>query len=212
MRDPGSRSNESTDAPRDPESRPGAPASRESPEQPPIRIKSGFSRADLRTERLPEGDAIVKDFRGKGLLFRRWIGPWLLDREQRAYERLCGLDGFPAWQRRLDRAALAVARVEGTVLSREIARRLGRPFFDRLQATVDAMHDRGVVHFDLHQKRNILVTDDGRPVLIDFASAIRFAPGRLSRPPLCVLKRPDRMAVLKFKARLPELKLTPACR
>ncbi len=172
----------------------------------PLRVKSGFSRAELRIERFPEGDAVVKDFRGKGLLFRRWIGPWLLDREERAYDRLHGAPGFPSWHRRLDRGALAIARVDGSVLSREVAHAFGIALFQRLEATVDRMHERGVLHFDLHQKRNILVTASGEPVLIDFASAFCLRPRRLAKGPLRILTRPDRGSILKFKARyLPEL-------
>ena len=127
------------------------PRANDSPDPAPLQVKTGFSRAALRVERFPDGEAVVKDFRAKGFVFRKWIGPWLLDREERAYSRLEGVPGFPAWSRRLDRGALAIARVEGAVLSREVAEQFGAPLFQRLEATVDTMHDRGVLHFDLHQ-------------------------------------------------------------
>ena len=164
--------------------------------------KQSFSRAILRLIELDEGPAVVKDFSGKGWLFREIVGPWLLTREERAYERLCGMPGFPPFAKRLGRYELAVARVDGEVLGKDVAPRLDRAFFDEFAATVDRMHARGVFHLDLHQKRNILVTPEGRPILIDFASSFRLGDNwlvaRTIRPVFAGL---DRVSVIKFKSR-----------
>ena len=170
-------------------------------------VKQSFSRALLHTETIDDREAVVKDFSSKGWLFRCWIGPFLLGREERAYAALCGLEGFPGWYRRLNRQTLAVERIRGEVLSRELAGRHGRVLFAALAETVDRMHAAGIVHLDLHQKRNILVRDDGRPVLIDFASSFRFGTGSaFSRWLVRTIGRADRACVIKFKARyVPEL-------
>jgi RIO-like serine/threonine protein kinase len=70
--------------------------------------------------------------------------------------------------------------------------------FDRLAATVAAMHARGVVHLDLRQRRNVLVDDGGIPRVIDFSAALVLPPGgwRLRR-----LAAVDVSGVLKYKRR-----------
>jgi RIO-like serine/threonine protein kinase len=55
------------------------------------------------------------------------------------------------------------------------------------------MHERGVVHLDLRQRKNILVDGD-RPWVIDFANALR---GRLASK----LAGVDESALLKWKQR-----------
>ena len=41
------------------------------------------------------------------------------------------------------------------------------------------MHRRGVAHLDLRHRSNVLVGENGDPILIDFGSAITFHPGGL---------------------------------
>ena len=174
-------------------------------------VKQSFSRAGLHERSLDEGKAVIKDFGEKGFLLRRLIGPFLLDREERAYARLSGLEGIPRWFRRMDRTSLAIEKIDGEVLGRECARRHGPVLVDRLTETVDEMHRRGVVHLDLHQRRNILVTPDGKPILIDFATSVRFNEPGDRRPsmPQRLLERIDRAAILKFRARYFEDTLAP---
>lgn len=51
------------------------------------------------------------------------------------------------------------------------AEELPLDFFDLVDAAVQAMHVEGVCHNDLHKEQNLVVGDDGRPVLIDFQLA-----------------------------------------
>jgi len=156
----------------------------------------------------------VKDFGSQGFWLRPIVGPFLLDREERAYARLRGLEGFPRWSRRVDRTSLAIERVEGDVLGREAATRHGPELIERLAETVERMHRRGVVHLDLHQKRNILVSPEGRPTLIDFATSLVFRERPDGRPTLLqrLFERVDRAAILKFRARYFEATLSTADR
>ena len=62
------------------------------------------------------------------------------------------------------------------------ATHLARDFFDQLDALVQALHERGVCHNDLHKEQNIVVGDDGYPALIDFQLAsVHRRCGRLFR-------------------------------
>jgi serine/threonine protein kinase len=62
------------------------------------------------------------------------------------------------------------------------------------------MHARGVVHLDQRHQGNVLVGDDGAPVLIDFGSALVLPPGSLAaRVARVLLGWIDRGAVRKWR-------------
>ena len=65
------------------------------------------------------------------------------------------------------------------------------------------MHARGVAHLDLRHRSNVMVDEQGRPVLIDFASAVCFRPGSLlARLLLPRLASVDLGALQKWRERL----------
>jgi predicted Ser/Thr protein kinase len=146
---------------------------------------------------------VVKDFAPRGALVRAWLGPWLLRRELRAYRVLEGHPAVPRLLGPVDRLAFAVEFRPGRRMSRRLAGDVPPAFVDALEAAVREMHARGVVHLDLRHRSNVLVGDDGAPILIDFASAFCFRPGGLAArwllPPLAVL---DLRAVEKWRRRL----------
>lgn len=150
-----------------------------------------------------EGPVVVKDFAPRGRWIRRLIGPRLIDREERAYRRLAGLPAVPRLLGRVDRLALVLEYRPGVLLSRSLRGRLPATFLDELTSAVAAMHARGVVHLDLRHRSNVLAGDDGRPVLVDFASALRFDVGtRRGRAAVALLGVFDRRALAKWRARL----------
>ncbi len=182
---------------------------------------TGLSRADLAARRLrvlhrgrsrnpdvflvqsERGPVVVKDFAPRAAWVRLLLGPWLNAREMRAYRALDGLDAVPRLLGRIDRLAFAVEYRPGRRMSRRLAGQVPADFVSRLEAAVAAMHARGVVHLDLRHRSNVLVDAAGRPVLIDFASALCLRPER--RPDRWLLRwlsRWDRDAVAKWRERL----------
>lgn len=159
----------------------------------------------LRTSR---GEVVVKDLHGlrpPG----RWLAAWLLSRERRVLERLAGVPGVPPVLGVLEDGGLVLGRMAGRPLDREAFARRPRELAGALRELVAAMHDRGVYHLDLHQRRNLLVDPAGRLSVVDFGAAL--APGPLGRRlwgPL--LARVDRAGVLKYLARYAPEELTPA--
>jgi predicted Ser/Thr protein kinase len=155
---------------------------------------------------LVEGDAglvVVKDFLPRAALVRRWLGPWLLDRELRAYRRLEGLPAVPRTLGRIDRHAFAVEYRPGERVSRKLRGRVPPGFLGELEQAIAAMHARGVAHLDLRHRSNVLAGEDGHPILIDFASAVCLPPGsRVARLLLPVLAWVDRRALDKWRVRL----------
>ena len=150
---------------------------------------------------------VVKDVRGCAALFRFTLGRWGLRRELGFSRKLEGFPRVPRCLGRLDADAILFERVAAEPLHRGIAERAGPGFFAALEAWIGELHRRGIVHLDLRQKRNILVGDDGKPWIVDFASAIDLGGSWLSRRLLLpLLAWVDRSAVLKFRVRyLPQL-------
>jgi len=143
----------------------------------------GGSRAELLLLEDRGRRAVLKDFRASGWLMRTIAGPWLIGREAGIYAALEGAPGVPHLIRRLDWWALLVEHIEGRSCADYAEGELSAEFFDRLLEAVEGMHARGVVHCDIKNRSNIVVTADGRPYLLDFASA--FTRGH----PLNLLRR-----------------------
>jgi hypothetical protein len=100
-----------------------------------------------------------------------WVGKYLIDREEKIYKVLAGLDGLPLCLGRVEGDGLAIEFIEGEALDRAAAIPSG--FFDKLRALLDAVHARGVAYCDTNKKSNILIGPGGRPYLIDFQISLR---------------------------------------
>ncbi|BES70310.1 hypothetical protein RE428_13280 [Marinobacter nanhaiticus D15-8W] len=145
---------------------------------------------------------VIKDVSGNRVTKYLW-GRWLLAREYRALKLLMNLPGVPREPFMLDRDALCYRYIGGTTLRerRERNDKLDAGFFLRLEGTLRQIHDRGVVHMDLGNTRNILVADEtGEPGVIDFGSCVftQFVPKQLTHR----LQRMDYSRLYKSWARL----------
>jgi predicted Ser/Thr protein kinase len=151
-----------------------------------------------------EGRAVVvKDFAPRARWVRATLGPWLTSREVRAYRALEGHPALPRFLGRLDRLAFALEYRPGQRMAGRLRGTLPPAFADALEEAVRAMHARGVVHLDLRHRSNVLVDEAGAPILIDFASAICFAPrGAWRRLVMPWLARIDLAAVRKWRQKL----------
>lgn len=148
---------------------------------------------------------VVKDFAPRGGFVRHILGPWLINREIRAYEALDRHPSVPHYLGKLDRMAFALEYRPGERMSRSLKGRVRSDFISMLQESIANMHRLGVVHLDLRHRSNVLVGEDGRPVLIDFASAICGKPSSFfGRVVLSNLARIDRWAFDKWRVRLSE--------
>jgi RIO-like serine/threonine protein kinase len=96
----------------------------------------------------------------------------MVDREFRALMKLRGIPGVPSSVFLLDRYALCYHFIPGTILRDVPADRIRDDFFLSLEQLVMGIHKKGLVHLDLRNQRNILMTDDGNPALLDFQSSI----------------------------------------
>lgn len=146
---------------------------------------------------------VVKDFAPRGALVRATLARLIHGREVRAYRALSGHPAVPRFLGWIDPLAFAIEYRPGRRMSRKLAGHVPADFLERLESALREMHERGVVHLDLRHRSNILVGEDGAPILIDFASAVCFRPGGLAaRVLLPLLARVDLAALEKWKVRL----------
>ncbi|MBI3620614.1 MAG: hypothetical protein HY208_00300 [Nitrospirae bacterium] len=151
---------------------------------------------------------VVKDYRARPPMYRWTAGILSTWREAKNYRRLAGLPGIPAFGGRIDRYALAVEFIPGRNADRFQKGELSPAFFSELRTIIQGVHDRGVVLGDLRNSKNIMVTEQGRPVLIDFSTG--FGRGGwwnpLQRWLYRIFEQDDFLGVAKLKRRYaPEL-------
>ncbi len=148
--------------------------------------------------------AVIKDIAGRSLFYRLLVGRWMLEREYRVYRKLQGLEGIPTLYHKLDRDGFLCEYIVGDPLS-SFSRDAPLPpsFFDALHELVENIHARGVVHSDLKHKKNILVSADHKPYLVDFGASLTRGPrwNLLNRWLYVQFREIDRKAVSKIRRR-----------
>jgi len=159
------------------------------------------TKAQVSVVELPAGPVLVKDVAGMHPWIRAIYGRPVLRREIRALAALDGTPGVPRLLGQVERDALVMEFVVAETMSRRLPRERLVRACAALGDRVAALHARGVVHLDLRQKRNVLVTAAGEVVLIDFQSAWVLGTRGWRGGLLRLLARLDRTAVLKYRER-----------
>ena len=164
---------------------PGRPFTRADTERAPRRIinRGRWANATVFVHVHDGVDWVVKDFGVCPLPYRATVGRFMVQRELAALERLHGISGIPTDAFRIDSYALAYRFVPGSEIAIVGPDGATPDYFRELEATVLAMHARGITHLDLRSGGNILVTETGHPLVIDFQSHIKGSrlPGFLWR-------------------------------
>jgi RIO-like serine/threonine protein kinase len=141
------------------------------------------SKAQVRLIRLDGETVVEKDYSARGIIIRRILGPRLLDREQRALQRLEEVRGVPCFRQRPSRDRLIMERLAGRPLNAypEGGDAAGLPpdFFLRLRRLTKRVHRQGVTQGDIGSG-DVLVLTDGSPGLVDFSVSVQLNSGRLN--------------------------------
>lgn len=165
---------------------------------------------DLLLYRVGGEEILVKDFSRKAWLLRSIYGRLVTRQEARVLAALLGLEGVPQLRGRPKPYAVAMTYLPCSPVGKVAAQITGDERFIReLERIVNEMHARGVVHLDLRHRSNVVVSADGRPVVLDFATSLRFGRGRLGRLMLRLVAFVDRMALQNWKRRLCPEMLSP---
>ena len=140
---------------------------------------------------------VEKTYRNKAWPVRI-VGIPLVSWEAFIYSRLKGISGIPVLTGRPDKCTLITSYMGGQNL-RSTTRKPDATYFKKLSTIIEQMHQRGVVHLDLRNRRNYGVDDSGLPYLVDFASCLYVPwPGSLKQ----LLAKIDWMGFLKVKEKL----------
>ncbi|HJQ99433.1 MAG TPA: hypothetical protein VJ826_14055 [Candidatus Polarisedimenticolaceae bacterium] len=162
----------------------------------PVRALHGRNgtKADVLVYETEGRRIAVKDYRARGFLVRNVIGRFLVRRECRAYEAARGAPGLPPFLGRVGPFGLATGWIDARPLSDFAGRRVPDAVFDRLDAILDGLHERGVALADLHH-RDVLLGDDGGVHVVDLAAAVANGPF------LARAAAQDRLAAARMRAR-----------
>lgn len=128
----------------------------------------------------------------------RTLARAILRHEWKIHAKIRDVPGVPRAVGWLDSNGLLIEKVNGIKISALKDRPIPLSFFEALERVVHAVHERGVAHGDI-SRSNVLIDEDNRPHLIDFATAFtrRTFLGRLvSRR----VTRIDDLKVVRLKA------------
>jgi len=157
-------------------------------------------KADVFRVEVDGASLLVKTFRGKPW-FARLLGRLLIARECAAYEVLRGVKGVPCFVGRFDALTMVLEWIDGEQLGYVGDReQRGLSVFPGLVEVVRQIHERGVVHWDLRSRHNVLIGEKNDVYVVDFATAIRLKPGGLVHSLMFRhFATFDRSALLKWK-------------
>ena len=120
---------------------------------------------------------VIKTASGRGPM--RWLRCYMLRNEFKAYSRLAGLRGCPRCYGLIGGRYLVLEYLAGQSLRHAEAEDRTK-YYAELFCLIEELHRRGVAHFDLKRKHNLMVLPEGSPGIVDFGVAIRrkrcFAP------------------------------------
>jgi len=147
----------------------------------------------------------AKDFSKRSLLVRLAFGRRVLRHEFDMLRELEDVDGAPRALCLASKDVLLMEHVEGPGPlpdNRETPADEfpALEFFTEFKSVLTAMHCRGIAHGDV-RRRNVLRTTDGRPCLVDFATAVLWRGGGnpLRRALFTMFRTADDAAVLKLQ-------------
>jgi hypothetical protein len=158
------------------------------------------TKADIIVCRSEDRLVAVKSYAGRPLWQRHTLGRLLVRREAAAYLRAARAPGLPRFLGRIDAFSLATEWIEARRLADCGDGTVAPERFDRLDAIVAGLHERGVALGDLGH-RDVLLAADGSVWIVDLAAAWRTGRGFLRRRLFERFCAADRFALARLRAR-----------
>jgi hypothetical protein len=165
-------------------------------------VGRNLSKADVALFLVGGRRVAVKDYSLRPFLARNTIGRLMIRRECRAYERVGRAPGLAPFLGRIDPFALATEWIDSVPLAELRGGTAPPEVFDRLDAVLAGLHQRGVAIADLHH-RDVLVAKDGAVHIVDLAAAFVLGrrPGSLRRRVFARFRAQDTLAAARMRAR-----------
>ena len=114
----------------------------------------------------------VKDFSPRNWWVRTFLAPFLLGHEFKILQKLICVEGVASDSFVIDRHAIAIAFLPGSPLGKKDPAEVTTTFLEQMEALLNRVHERGVVHLDTRGTGNWLVSPEGTPLLIDFQASL----------------------------------------
>jgi serine/threonine protein kinase len=125
---------------------------------------------DVHLIQIEEMRSVEKTYRERPLVVR-CIGRILMWWESFIYSKLYDVQGIPRLISRPDPYTIRITYIEGENL-RDAKTKPDAQYFASLKEIIAKIHDRGVVHLDLRNRRNYLIDAHGMPYIVDFGSCL----------------------------------------
>lgn len=155
---------------------------------PPLRAANSPFQANLFPLEWEGEAAVLKDLSASPWPVRQTWARIVIAREARVMARVRGIEGTPRLIGRAGPFAYVMERLEARPLPRNRDAPPDPLVFGRAWKLLDRLHARGIGHGDLRRK-NILIDAEGRPWLIDFATAVTSRPGWAGAPARFLFRR-----------------------
>lgn len=142
---------------------------------------------------------IVKTFAQHPSLIKNTIGRFFINREYKALKKLSSCAGTCDNIIKIDKYSLGYKYIKGQALDSFSKHNniTDKKFFIKFETIVKEMHSCGIVHLDLRTGSNIIVSEQGDPLIIDFNSYLNLnmIPGKAFKN---LLKAVDLSGVYKY--------------
>lgn len=170
--------------------------------------KGGGNHAEVLLIQSETKTFVLKNYDATEGWFHFFLSKFLTSREARALEQLKELKGVQKLIRKVNERALLLEYVPGEKARLVNKGEITPEFFEEFYLLVDQMHQHGIAHCDLLSKGNVILGEDGRPYIIDFATffSSKEPRNRLKGWIFETLCKVDRVSVARIKERhFPEL-------
>lgn len=152
--------------------------------------------------------AIFKDLRPATRFSKFLFGRHALKNEYKTYQYLEGVPGIPRPYKLIDDEGFLIEYINCPRTVRKNLE-LHPDTFDNCAKIISGIHEKGVLHLDLRNRKNFLLGKDGSVHIIDFASALHVPDWLPLRKKIVRwLSVFDKSGILKMKRKLTPEKLT----
>ena len=140
-------------------------------------------------------DITIKDFSGSPWLVRKTLGRIFVNIEGHTMMKLENNPSITKGVVFLSPCTLAFNFIKGKAIKEFQEKEIPKDFFITLEKNVKEMHRRNIVHLDLRNLGNVIMSKEGYPYIIDFQSCIstKHLPKKLRK----ILRASDLTGVYK---------------